>query len=132
MSTKLEDDVRVAFDRAIEGAIAPEELMTTVRVLVRNLKKEGRPPESVIVTIMDLCGLSRLSVPSDSDSSIDSSESRKISDMVVRAAIDEYYTGSRLIERRPWKGYSSELEGLEETKADPIARADSRNERTVL
>jgi hypothetical protein len=138
MSTKLEDDVRVAFDRAIEGAIAPEELMTAVRVLVRNLKREGRPPETVIVAIKDLCGLSRLSVPSDTDSSVDSSESRKISDMVVRAAIDEYYTGSRLIEtgsrligRRPWKGYSSELEDLEETKADRIAQADSRNERTA-
>ena len=131
MSTKLEDDVRVAFDRAIEGAITPEELMTAVRVLVRNLKREGRPPETVIVTIKELCGLSRLSVPSDTDSSVDSSESRKVSDMVVSAAIDEYYTGSRLVERRPWKGYSSELEDLAETDADPIALADSRNEGTA-
>lgn len=131
MSTKLEDDVRVAFDRAIEGAITPEELMTAVRVLVRNLKREGRPPESVIVTIKDLCGLSRLSIPSDTDASMDFSDSRKLSDLVVSAAIDEYYTGSRPIGHRPWKGYSSELEDLEETKADPIAQADSRNERTA-
>jgi len=48
MLTKLEDDVRVAFDRAIEGTISPEELVTAVRVLVRDLKKEDRPPENVI------------------------------------------------------------------------------------
>ena len=112
MLTKLEDDVRVAFDRAIEGTISPEALVTAVRVLVRDLKKEGRPPENVIVTIKELCGLSRLSVPSDTDSSVDSSESRKVSDMVVSAAIDEYYTGSRPMGRRPWKGYSSELEDM--------------------
>jgi len=112
MRTKLEDDVRIAFDQAIEGATTPEELMTAVRVLVRELKREGRPPENVIVTIKDLCGLSRLSAPSDTDSSVGSSESRKLSDMVVSAAIDEYYTGSRPMGRRSWKGYSSELEDL--------------------
>ena len=112
MLTKLEDDVRVAFDRAIEGTISPEELVTAVRVLVRDLKKEGRPPENVIVTIKDLCGLSRLTVASDTDSSIDSSDSRKLSDMVVSAAIDEYYTGSRPMGRRPRKEYSSELEDM--------------------
>lgn len=118
MPTKLEDDVRIAFDRAIEGAIPPENLLTVVRVLVRDLKKEGRPPENVIVTIKDLCGLSRLSVPSDTDSSVDFSDSRKLSDMVVSAAIDEYYAGSRLIGRRPWKGYSSELEDLSAAEDD--------------
>ena len=112
MLTKLEDDVRVAFDRAIEGTISPEALVTAVRVLVRDLKKEGRPPENVIVTIKDLCGRSRLTVASDTDSSIDSSDSRKLSDMVVSAAIDEYYTGSRPMGRRPRKEYSSELEDM--------------------
>ena len=131
MPTKLEDDFRTAFDRAIEGTISPAELETAVRVLVRDLKTQGRAPESVIVTVKDLCGLSRLTVASDTDSSLDSSESRKLSDLVVSAAIDEYYTGSRLVERRPWKGYSSELEDLAETDADPIALADSRNEGTA-
>jgi hypothetical protein len=114
MPTKLEDDFRTAFDRAIEGTISPAELETAVRVLVRDLKTQGRPPESVIVTVKDLCGLSRLTVASDTDSSLDSSESRKLSDLVVSAAIDEYYTGSSLNGRRPWKGYSSELEELTE------------------
>ncbi len=110
MPNKLEDDVRTAFDRAIEGAASPEVLLTAVRVLVRDLKREGRPPEDVIVTIKDLCGLSRMTVAADTDSSVDFSDSKKISDTVVRTAIDEYYTGRSLTWRRPWKGYSEELE----------------------
>jgi hypothetical protein len=125
MSDKLEDDVRIAFERAIEaavssrfskndssGAISPEELLTAVRILVRNLKAAGRPPENVVVTVKELCGLSRLTIASDTDSSIDMSESKKLSDMVVKTAIDEYYTGTRLIGQRPRKGYSSELEDV--------------------
>jgi hypothetical protein len=128
MSDKLEDDVRIAFDRAIEaavssrfskndssGAIPAEELLTAVRILVRNLKAGGRPPENVVVTVKELCGLSRLTIASDTDSSLDMSESKKISDLVVRTAIDEYYTGTRLTGHGPWKGYSSELEDVTTT-----------------
>jgi hypothetical protein len=110
MPNNLEDDVRTAFDRVIEGAASPEELLTAVRVLVRDLKGEGRPPENVIVTIKDLCGRSRMTAAADTDSSIDFSDSKKISDLVVSTVIDEYYTGTRLIGRRPWKGYSREIE----------------------
>ena len=110
MPNKLEDDVRTAFDRAIEGAGSPEVLLTAVRILVRDLKSDGQPPESVIVTVKELCRLSRMTIASDTDSTIDLSESKKISDMVVRTAIDEYYTGTRQPGRRPWKGYPSELE----------------------
>jgi hypothetical protein len=109
MPNKFEDDVRSAFDRATEGAASPEELDATVRVLVRDLKKEGRPPESVIVTIKNLCGLSQMPVAADTDSSIDLSERRKISDLVLSTVIDEYYTGTRPARRRPWKGYSLEI-----------------------
>ena len=112
MSDKMEDDVRIAFDHAIEGAISPEQLLTAVRILVRNLKAGGRPPEKVVATLKELCGISRMTIASDTDSSIDLSDSKKISDMVVRTAIDEYYTGTRLIGHRPWKGYSSELEDV--------------------
>src|SRR5450759_3118076 len=97
MPNNLEDDVRTAFDRVIEGAASSEELLTAVRVLVRNLKREGRPPESVIVTIKGLCGQSRMTVAADTDSSIDYSDSQKICDMVVRTVIDEDYTGTRLL-----------------------------------
>jgi len=55
MAKKLEDDVRTAFERATEGTGSPEDLIAAVRILVRDLKKEGRPPENVIVTIKRLC-----------------------------------------------------------------------------
>jgi hypothetical protein len=109
MSNHLEDEVSTAFDRAIVGAASPEELLAAVRVLVRDLKAKGRPPENVIVTIKDLCGQSRMAVAADTDSSVDFSDSKKISDMVVKTVIDEYYTGTRRIGRRPWKGYALEI-----------------------
>jgi len=112
MPKKLEDDVRAAFDRATEDAGSPEALLTAVRILVRDLKKEGRPPENVIVTIKRLCGVSQITVAADTDSNAVTSVSKTISDMVVRAAIDEYYAGPRLMGRRPWKGYPQELEDL--------------------
>jgi hypothetical protein len=107
--TKLEDDVCTAFDRAIEGAASPDELLVAVRALVRELKKEGSPPESVIVTIKELCGMSHMTVAADTDSSIDFSASKKISDMVVSTIIDEYFKGTRLSAHRPWLGYSLEI-----------------------
>jgi hypothetical protein len=111
MPDKLEAELRTAFDRATEGSASPDELLTAVRVLVRNLKREGRAPENVIVTIKNVCGLSQMTVAADTDSSVDGSDRKKISDMVVRTAIDEYYTGTRLV-GRPWKGYSREIEDL--------------------
>jgi hypothetical protein len=109
MPKQLEDDVRSAFDRAVEGAASPDELLSAVRVLVRELKNEGQQPESVIVAIKNLCGMSRMQVAADTDSSIDYSESKKISDMVVNTVIDEYFKGTRTKAHRPWLGYSLEI-----------------------
>jgi hypothetical protein len=111
MPTNLEDDVRTAFERATAGRGSPEDLLAAVRILVRNLKKEGRPPENVVVTVKRLCGLSQIAVAADTDSNAVTSVRKRISDMAVRAAIDEYYTGSRK-GPRPWKGYSVELGDL--------------------
>ena len=111
MAKKLEDDVSTAFDRATEGSGSPEDLIAAVRILVRHLKKEGRPPENVVVTIKRLCGLSQVAVAADTDSNAVTSVSKRAADMVVRAAIDEYYTGTRK-GPRPWKGYVVELEDL--------------------
>ena len=111
MAKKLEEDVSTGFERAIEGTGSPEDLIAAVRILVRDLKREGRPPENVVVTIKRVCGLSQITVAADTDSNAVSSVSKRISDMVVRAAIDEYYTGTRK-SGRPWKGYSVELEDL--------------------
>jgi hypothetical protein len=109
MLNKLEDDVRSAYARANDGAAQPDELLTAVRVLVRNLKSEGRPPENVIVTVKNLCGLSHMTAAADTDSSGDGSGSKKLSDLVVSAVIDEYYATSSVSRRHPWQGYSVEI-----------------------
>lgn len=110
MSKQLQDDVRTAFERVIEGGgESPDELLDSVRVLVRALKSEGRPPENVIVTIKDLCGLTHMAVAADTDSSMNYSVSKRISDQVVSAVIDEYYKGVRGRGHRPWQGYALEI-----------------------
>ncbi len=91
MPQRFEDDVRTAFERATAGSGTPEELMSAVRILVRSLESEGRPPEQVIVTVKRLCGLRTQAVAADTDSNADLSLSKRISDMVLRATIDEYY-----------------------------------------
>ena len=45
----------------------------------------------------------------DTDSSVDGSDSKKLSDSVVSAVIDEYYATSSVGRRHPWQGYSVEL-----------------------
>jgi hypothetical protein len=109
MPNKLEEDVRSAYARANEGAAQPEELLTAVRVLVRNLKSEGRPPENVIVTIKSLCGVTHMTAAADTDSSVDGSAGKKLSDIVVSTVIDEYYATSSAGRRHPWQGYSVEI-----------------------
>jgi hypothetical protein len=109
MPNRLEDDVRNAYARVNEGAAQPEELLTAVRVLVRNLKSEGRPPENVIITVKNLCGVTHMTAAADTDSSVDGSDTKKLSDIVVSTVIDEYYATSSLGRRHPWQGYSAEL-----------------------
>jgi hypothetical protein len=92
MPNRLEDDVRSAFERATEGTGSRDELVSAVRTLVRDLKREGRPPEKVIVTVKQVCGLPMVTFAADTDSGADRDQSKQISDMMVRAAIDEYYT----------------------------------------
>jgi len=104
MPKRLEDDVRSAFDRATDGTGSPDELLSAVRTLVRDLKQEGLPPEQVIVTVKQVCGLPMITFAADTDAAADSSQPKQISDMMVRAAIDEYYA------KRP-KGASSRSRG---------------------
>jgi hypothetical protein len=104
MPTNLEDHVRSAFDRATDGNGSPDELLLAVRVLVRDLKKEGRPPEKIIVALKQLCGLPLITFAADTDAEADSLQSKQICDMMVRAVIDEYYRKTRS------NGASSEAE----------------------
>jgi len=105
MPTSLEADVRDAFDRANEGTGSPDELLAAVRVLVRDLKRAGRPPEQVIVTVKQVCGLPLITFAADTDAAADGSHSKQISDMMLRAAIDEYYMKPRA------KGAAAESKG---------------------
>jgi len=91
MPNRLEDDVRNAFERANDGTGSPDELLSAVRILVRDLKQEGSPPEKVIVTVKQVCGLPMITFAADTDAAADGTQAKRISDMMVRAAIDEYY-----------------------------------------
>jgi hypothetical protein len=114
MHQQLEDDVCTAFERAIEAGESSDALLMSVRALVLELKREGRPPENVIVTIKDLCGLTSRATAADTDSTPTFSESKRISDLVVSTAINEYYngatmTGTKKTAHRPWQGYALEI-----------------------
>ena len=91
MPNRLEDDVRNAFERANDGTGSPDELLSAVRILVRDLKQEGSPPEKVIVAVKQVCGLPMITFAGDTDAAADSTQAKQISDMMVKAAIDEYY-----------------------------------------
>jgi hypothetical protein len=128
MPKQLEDEFCAAFERAIDAGESSDELLMSVRALVRELKAEGRPPENVLVTIKDLCGLTHDANAADTDSTPSFSESKRISDLVVSTVIDEYYngttttgseatrsetsgtgaTGSGTTGHRPWQGYAME------------------------
>lgn len=95
MPNRLEADVRNAFDRATKGAGSPETLLAAVRILVRDLKRKGLPPEKVIVAVKQVCGLPLITFAADTDSNADRAQPKQIADMMVRAAIDEYYDRSR-------------------------------------
>src|SRR5204863_3811006 len=95
MASSLEDDVRDAFERATESGGSQEELLATVRVFVRELKRNGLPPEKVIIEVKRVCGLPLITFAADTDAAADISPAKQISDMVLRATIDEYYAGHR-------------------------------------
>ncbi len=108
MSKQPEDEVRASFDRAIKSVEPSDELLVAVRLLVRDLRREGQAPETVIVTLKELCGVSQLTIAADTDSSTDLSAHRKLSDEVIKTAIQEYYSGDST-GRQPWRGYALEV-----------------------
>jgi hypothetical protein len=91
MTKKLEDDVRAAFTRATNGTSQPDELLSAVRTLVRDLKRDELPPERVIVTIKQACGMPLMTIAGDVDAATDGSYVRQIADMMLKTVIDEYY-----------------------------------------
>ena len=95
MPRRLVEDVRSAFDRATRGTDSPEALLSAVRVLVRDLKRKGQPPEKVIVALKQACGLPMITFAADTDANADNAQPKQIADMMVRAVIDEYYDKQR-------------------------------------
>ncbi len=99
---KIEDDLRSAFDRATDGTGTPDALIGAVRSLVRELKVTGQSPEAVLIHVKQLCGLPLAAIAAgDTDASADSSLTKQISDMMVRAAIDEYYLRAQASDAAP-------------------------------
>ncbi|HJP86117.1 MAG TPA: hypothetical protein VJ852_09020 [Gemmatimonadaceae bacterium] len=92
MTTRLEENLRSAFERATDGSGSPEEVRTVVRKLVRALERDGIPPEKVIVTVKQACGLPLVTIAGDTDALADISPSKQVFDLVVRTVIDEYYS----------------------------------------
>jgi hypothetical protein len=96
MTTRLEDDLRSAFERATDGSGSPEEVRAAVRELVRVLEDGGTPPEKIIVAVKQACGVPLVTIAGDTDALADITPSKQVFDLVVRTVIDEYYSRPRL------------------------------------
>ena len=92
MTTRLEEDLRSAFERATDGSGSPDEVRAVARELVRELEHDGVPPEKIIVTIKQACGVPLMTIAGDTDALADISPSKQVFDSVVRTVIDEYYS----------------------------------------
>ena len=95
MPKKREVDLRSAFSRATEENVSPDELLSAVRGLVRELKRQGQPPEQVIIAVKQACGMPLITFAADTDAAADSSQPKRVAEMMVRAVIDEYYKKAR-------------------------------------
>ncbi|HJQ09400.1 MAG TPA: hypothetical protein VJ840_00025 [Gemmatimonadaceae bacterium] len=92
MTTRLEEDLRSAFERATDGSGSPDEVRNVVRALVRALEDDGVPPEKIIVAVKQACGVPLVTIAGDTDATADISPSKQVFDLVVRTVIDEYYS----------------------------------------
>jgi hypothetical protein len=93
--TRLEEDLRSAFERATDGSGSPDEVRTIARKLVRALEDDGIPPEKIIVAVKQACGVPLVTIAGDTDALADISPSKQVFDLVVRTVIDEYYSALR-------------------------------------
>lgn len=91
MNTRLETDLRSAFERATDGSGSPEEVRAICRELVRELENDGIPPEKILVAIKQACGVPLVTMAGDTDALADVAPTKQVFDLVVRTVIDEYY-----------------------------------------
>ena len=90
--TRLEEDLRSAFERATDGSGSPDEVRAVCRKLVRVLEDDGVPPEKIIVAVKQACGVPLVTIAGDTDALADISPSKQVFDLIVRTVIDEYYS----------------------------------------
>lgn len=96
MTTRLEEDLRSAFERATDGSGSPDEVRAVAREFVRELENEGIPPEKIIVAVKQACGVPLMTIAGDTDALADIAPSKQVFDSVVRTVIDEYYNRPKL------------------------------------
>ncbi|MDQ6770976.1 MAG: hypothetical protein M3Z54_13420 [Gemmatimonadota bacterium] len=84
--------MRVAYERAVRARHPHTQLLDAVRDLVRDLKKDGEPPERVVVTIKRVCGMPSVPFAGHDDGLPDPETARSISETVIAVAIREYFS----------------------------------------
>jgi hypothetical protein len=94
--TRLEEDLRSAFERATDGSGSQDDVRAAARQLVRQLDSGGTPPEKIIVAVKQACGLPLITIAGDTDASADIAPTKQVFDLVVRTVIDEYYSRPKL------------------------------------
>ena len=88
----MERNVRAAYERAVRARHTEEQLLDAVRDLVRDLRKNGEPPERVLITIKRSCRMPLVPFAGHYDLSADPEAARSISEAVIDVAIDEYFS----------------------------------------
>ena len=88
----MERKVRTAYERAVRGDGGKDYLLDAVRDLVRDLKKTGEPPERVLITIKSLCGMPLAPFAGHYARFANPDATRSISETVIGAAIEEYFS----------------------------------------
>ena len=84
--------VRTAYEQAARGLGGEDHLLRAVRDIVRDLKKDGEPPERVVITIKNLCGIPLVPFAAHHDRFTAPGSTRSISEIVIGAAIEEYFS----------------------------------------
>jgi hypothetical protein len=95
--TKAEK-IRAAYEQAARGIGEDAYLLRAVRDLVKDLKKNGESPERVVITIKTLCAMPLVPFAGHHDRFTKQDGTRSISETVIEAAIEEYFSASILNE----------------------------------
>ena len=85
--------VRTAYEQTARGLGGKDYLLTAVRDLVRDLKKNGETPERVVITVKSLCGMPLVPFAAHYDRYANPNATRSISEIVIGVAIEEFFSG---------------------------------------